>query len=151
MTAPCNLSDDYKNAMISPHIQGEVNMFIWCYAKLRDHLEKIKEIKCGYEKRAIHECFLLHARNLIEFLWNNPYSDDILASHYGVTLLKITDRSFVNVKIIINKQLSHITLSRLKNQDLLSKTKYIHKIITDGIIEYNNQVDNKYNLAIPSI
>ena len=141
------LTDGQKEGMMRPHIQEELNIFLWCYKKLYDHLGGVWEIKNRDEIRVVHDCFLLHSRNLIDFLWNDPYQDDILAFHYGVSLPKINDKKFSNIKTRINKQLSHITLSRLNNQELMTETEYIHKTISNAIKDYNDKINNdRYRL-----
>ena len=73
-------------------------------------------------KYALLESFLVHTRNLIDFLYtdNAKFSDDILAVDYFDSPNKwITKRGMLpkyleEVKAKANKLLSHITLSRIK-------------------------------------
>ena len=73
-----------KEKIIS-HINGEIDMFFWSYyKKLKDHIDEVQKINNDCERRATHECFLLHARNLSDFLLNEnkKYPDDVLASDF---------------------------------------------------------------------
>ncbi len=71
-------------------------------------------------RNALLEGFLLHARNLIHFLWGRDKQDDVLASHF------FNDKRFwenhrpqmsqflTDQLLKINKRLTHLTYARLK-------------------------------------
>lgn len=125
------------------HIQGEFDMFKWAYSRLVNEGEAYSS---GYERRAVHECFLLHVRNLADFLWKKKKNDDAVAVDYSVEPDCPNDNEFKNIfgdpfgcGGRINKQLSHITFSRMKNQDLFEKNSEIYEYIMSGIRSYNEK------------
>lgn len=58
------INEEIKKDAISRHVQGEIDMFVYSYDILSSGFDKIR----GNKRRMIHECFLLHARNLMDFL-----------------------------------------------------------------------------------
>jgi len=138
-----------NNKEIISHINGEIDMFIWCYERIRHKIDKLD----GHEKRMVHECFLLHARNLTDFLWKekSKYSDDVLAVNFLVKdITKPRCQEFKKIRKRIDKQLSHITFNRLSDKqiDLLPKTEKIYEIIMNGLKEYNSKARTEYKIEL---
>lgn len=136
-----------KEDIIKRHVQGEMDMFKLCYMKLMAGLKDIG----GNERRMVHECFLLHARNLMDFLWPSLSlkSDDVIATRFvNIQIENIPEID--RIKKRINKQLSHITFNRSSSEqeDLLPKTNYIYDTIKDGLRKYNAVADAKYQINI---
>lgn len=122
------------------HINGEIDMFSWCFKELinGNFLDR-------YDKRMKHECFLLHARNLANFLWHKKYSDDVYAGDFSVEIDKY-NKEFRDIRKRIDKQLSHIVYDRLNNKNLFVKNKFIFDSIKLGLKEFNNKVSDEYKL-----
>ena len=138
-----------NNKEIIPHINGEIGMFIWCYERIRHKIDKLD----GHEKRMVHECFLLHARNLADFLWKekSKYPDDVSVVNFSVKdITKPRSQEFKKIRKRIDKQLSHITFNRLSDKqiDLLPKTEKIYEIIMNGLKEYNSKARTEYKLKL---
>lgn len=67
------------------------------------------------ERRAYLESFLLHTRNIVDFLEDFKNADDIRCSDFGIEKVSISLPQN-NTKMEINKYLMHITKQRIKKQ-----------------------------------
>lgn len=143
------MAEPIKKDAIRRHVQGEVDMFIYCYGKLSSGFDKVR----GYERRMIHECFLLHARNLMDFLWNgssNKFQDDVLAVHF--VSFSNYSKQLINIRERINKQLVHISYDRSspRQKNLLSNTELIYQSIVGGMKMYNEVCcKEEYKINLP--
>lgn len=91
------------------------------------------------------ESFLLHARNLFDFLCTKKsHANDVSVADFLVDYFKLSDEDVPIVKI--NKQLSHITYARLNPEDLFEKRKIIYETIRASLVEYNKKVIVEYKL-----
>ena len=126
-----------KEEMINLHISEEVNIFNECFLRLNN---KPKEPN----KRIFLECFLLHTRNLFDFLCTKKkQDDDVSVTDFLMDSIQLEK----NIPIKkINKQLSHITYSRLKPLELHKKKKLIYKTIHKALEEYNTMVPEYYQV-----
>lgn len=141
------ITEEIKKDAINRHVKWEINMFLHCYNKLNSGLKS----KGGNERRVFLECFLLHSRNLMDFLWNNPgknFYDDVLAIHF-VNFHKF-NKKLGNIKERINKQLLHITYDRSSPRQisLLSEIDFIYKSIIEGLEKYNENVKQEYKVKL---
>lgn len=130
-----NVSEDEKEKAII-HVDKEFRIFDICYKKLKKGLK-------GPRKRVYLESFLLHARNLYEFLCKSK-GNYIKVVDFSVYSFSINKRDVFIPEI--NNQLSHMTYTRLKPKDLFIEKEKIYNIIKDALIEYNKKVPNKYKL-----
>ena len=134
-----NLGKLENIALIHTHVGGE-------YAKLKDSytgltregIDALNET----EKGIFSDCFLLHARNLINFLCqdkeNDRREDDVLALDFvesgkPITTIeklmpKIEGKKPNYLYVRINKQLSHITKSRKDNIDFFGDKELYKEI-----------------------
>jgi hypothetical protein len=143
--------DSELETSIKKDVCGEWNKLKECYQQLS------RGVAAHEPARGIYsDCFLLHARNLIDFLTNKKSgNDDVLITHFVGNGMYFKEREILppNIKLPdpykrINKQLSHITYSRLDpnqynffGEDGYYKT--IFKNIKDKIEEYNKNVRKK--------
>lgn len=134
-----NISEDQKKEAIKLHVSKEFEIFEICYIRLN---RKIQEP----DLRIHLESFLLHARNLFDFLYTEKKNDDISATDFSANYFKHGKDGVPIVKI--NKQLSHITYARLKPTDLFKKRKEIYETIRDALVEYNKQVPEEYQVDL---
>jgi len=127
-----------SNKQIIKDLRGEYYVFHFCYKKLESSIEE------PY-KRIYLECFLLHARNLYEFLnGKKKHKDDVSITDF------IIKRNRLDTLPIdrINVQLSHISYKRLgpKHIDLSNKREEIYKIIKSALSEYDKIVTSEYKI-----
>ncbi len=118
------------------HIQNEWDNFKICYQQLHS------------PNNAIYfECFLLHARNLYDFFFTpKKINDDVTITDFVPSPLK--GNSYVFPKEAINKQLSHITYSRVINPiNLFPEQDQIYSYIHNTLIDYNNIADERYRIT----
>lgn len=120
-------------------IQGEIDIFIECYEKL---------IMFG-ETREIHDCFLLHARGLYDFLntpLNKRRNKDAIVVDFIQKNIPLND--FPVSKKRLDQQLAHISYERLspKQVDLFIFKNEIFKSIINGLTEFNDAADENYQL-----
>ncbi len=128
-------SEEEKKSIIF-HINVEISTLNECYNKL-----KIGEDKIAFE------CFLLHTRNLFDFLntTTKKHEDDVIAKE--IIGNEITTTFPGDTKDRINKQLQHISYSRLSDQrGLYEKRSAIYQSVKDGLEEYNSQASKEYQL-----
>ncbi len=100
---------------ISHHLWSEFTMFLALTQELS------KGCPSGTMNNALLESFTLHTRNLIDFLYlENPGSDDVYAGDYfpykeeWVKIRPQITTFLEKVKKRANKEVSHLTYSRLK-------------------------------------
>ena len=100
---------------ISHHLWYEFTMFLALTQELS------KGYPPGTKNNALIESFALHVRNLIDFLYiENPSSDDVYAGDYfpykedWVKIRPQITTFLKKVKKRTNKEVSHLTYSRLK-------------------------------------
>jgi len=135
-----NLTEQQKGAAIKLHVSQEFYIFDICYKRLNEKME-------DPDLRIYLESFLLHARNLFDFLCTEKrYGDDISVVDFSAGYFKISETEVPITKI--NKQLSHITYSRLKPEDLFEKRMVIYKTIRDSLAKYNEKVIESYQVTI---
>jgi|SRR5665213_271034 len=96
------------------------------------------------------ELFLLHARNLIEFLgWRaSKYDDDLIANNFvaGWTPPSTPDPTFFkNVLDKIDGHLSHLTWRRVEEEQLVTPTTpafpydEVHDLVCTAFIDFTDQ------------
>lgn len=138
---------------IKPHIDGEVNIFNECYQKIKDITGKAEDKDKRDKHRMELECFLLHARNLLDFLFDKKSREkDVIISHFiedenrkqGMkNILNGLDPKS-DIYIRINKQLSHITYERLESDNLIEffdKSKEIYEKIIEALKMCKVEID----------
>jgi len=116
--------EDKKSAL--DLLYYELEMFIKTYEVLVSRPSEL-------ERKAFLESFLLHARNLVDFLEDRKYNSDIKCSDFGIDKI-IVDLPAENSIDRINKYLAHITKERLKLKNPKWKYKEI-KVEIDGKIK----------------
>jgi len=94
------------------------------------------------------ESFLIHARNLIDFLEDHKMNkDDILCSNFidkdEKNIKKVNISIPWQIKRGINKHLSHLTLQRTKEK-LSWNMKIIKDNINKGLSVFLKQISSKY-------
>ena len=90
----------------------EIKMFRWSANWVAENVPPSQKPSQKYN--AIVESFVMHTRTLIDFFYNDPRSDDVVARHYVAAWEpphKTTHLSEAIEKA--NKQLAHITYSRV--------------------------------------
>lgn len=131
------------------HAMYELSMLAYCI-KTRHaiELEMIKGPKksLSQAKNLILEGFLIHARNLNDFLCTvkPSHKDDITVWHYvpkDKMPQELTSRLQIPGRKGINKQLAHITTKRKIVKDQSWNTLYIVKNLISGLIAFNAVVD----------
>jgi hypothetical protein len=142
-----------KEKSIRKDVQGEYNKIKESFVQLTNGIAQREPVRGIYS-----DCFLLHARNLVDFLCNKAIrEDDVIMGHFikdsegftEIDILPIIPGKLDEPYKRINKQASHITYSRLdkKNQyNFFGEDKYYQKIfvnIQECIKKYNNKVTNK--------
>lgn len=167
--------------IIQPHIRGEYDKLKYCYAELiREGEEEGKKALNEVERGVYSDCFLLHARNLIDFLCNSKSKkvrckcgsvkedDDTLSTDFFQDKKPLSKKNeILNIEITkyiacekcgrkgsvykrINKQLSHITYSRISDQtDFFDKKKKPFKKIFINIEKEIKKFDDKINKEHP--
>ncbi len=115
----------------------EVTMLIYSYFKLL----QLKIINIESEKNIAIETFIMHCRNLYEFYFLNSriknddakFFDYISVDNFN----KIKDNLYLNscnFKDKSNKQLAHLTYTRLEYDTLEKKVWEIEKIMKDFVV-----------------
>lgn len=134
--------------MINRHINPEVLTFQKSYQLLIK--EKKNKIPNGDLVKIFVECFLLHARNLLDFLMDKKYESDAKISDFidnTEDVKKNVQKAYRDYYIRINKQLSHITWARLDDADQIvfdqPKINEIYKAIIKAIDEFNRYNEPK--------
>lgn len=89
---------------------------------------------------AILESFLVHTRNLVYFLEDKMYSQDIRCSDFGVAGTMITLPPYNGIHEI-NKYLSHLTQDRIFNAKPHWVLKSIKEEVNDRMKSFVNQMD----------
>lgn len=114
------------------HLHYEIKMFRMLGYALLSGIAKD-----GWLSDALLECFLLHTRCLIDFLYNdNPKEDDIVAGDYfdsqhewAASRPRATEL-LIDTKQRINKELSHLTYRRI-DTEFSAKDWPIASIVND--------------------
>lgn len=96
--------------------------------------------RCVVENNILIESFLLHARNLIDFLEDEKFDSDIKCSDFSVKGVKII-LSVENNKEKINKFLSHLTKERLTWEKPKWNRGKIRKEINKELTGFLNKID----------
>ncbi|PIP65482.1 hypothetical protein COW95_01635 [Candidatus Peregrinibacteria bacterium CG22_combo_CG10-13_8_21_14_all_49_11] len=89
------------------------------------------------DKNLYLECFLLHARNLSAFLYDDP-NGDFRCSDFGVQKLQVFTGDTYDK---LCKHLSHISAERRSKKVIWYPDK-IFQALSEGIINFLDQVDN---------
>ena len=138
------IQDDKKKAGLDC-LQYEIAMLKNVFNLLQS-LEQTPKIKRDeiYEsqRNAFLESFLLHARNLTDFLQAKKFDSDIKCSDYGVGEQQIILPSG-NTQFEINKHLSHLTWERtdLKLRWEISET---YKPIIEALKDFFTDISDEY-------
>ena len=120
----------------------EIFTFNDCYTRL-----KVSEDKVALE------CFLLHARNLVDFFntttrvkQSKGRADDVIAEEIIGRSIDIILPG--DTKDRINKQLQHISYNRLssKQRSLFEERSVIYQLVKDGLEKYNSIASKEYQL-----
>jgi len=118
-------------------IKYEESMLLFSADKLKSR------ILDTYEKNIFLEAFLLHARNLIDFLEAFGQEDDILITDFKGKDGKQMGRLILNLsedlKKKINKHCHHLSKQRLKRKFRWNVEK-IHKEISDKIKKFYSHI-----------
>lgn len=103
---------------VAPNVQYEIEMLDWSYQKVMHQSEKWQMSSCYVE------CFLLHARNLVDF-YVKPMGakpDDVFARLFFIdqTKWEATENQICSLikseRSMINKKLAHLTYARIDKQ-----------------------------------
>jgi hypothetical protein len=105
---------DYWKEYAESHLRYEISMLDKTIQFLINEQKKNE----GYLKNAVFESFLIHARNLLDFLYPlNSKEDDVTVLNYintesyKQTIQKLPD-DLVRYRIRINKEIAHLTKRR---------------------------------------
>ncbi len=116
---PQHITSDLHHREISKHLEHELSMLL-------DAARKCRPVGTSSDSFLYVECFLLHARNLIAFLFDaestNPDYDDVLAEHFCSDVKTWTKERGQNTVLHqarqdAHKYLAHVTYSREAPKD----------------------------------
>lgn len=144
----------YGNKNIKTYIGSEINIFRECYQEIKDITGKPEDEGERDNHRMELECFLLHARNLIDFLCDKgKFDTDVLISNFVSDRNKISEikkiLDFVKPSPAsklykrINIQLSHISYKRLNNneqEEFFSRSNKIYEAIDMALKICNSEI-----------
>lgn len=104
------------------HLCYEIEMFRTCFLILKNGTNN------QFERNMHIECFILHARNLLEFFKNKNHSD-VDPRRFTNTSYN-PDGNFINNSLErkMNQQISHLTSDRIKNNENQLIAKNFHEI-----------------------
>jgi len=101
------------------HIFYELQMLLDCRALFENAVRELNQATTKRDKafwsagqNAFLEGFLLHFRNLKQFLNNQKFATDVKASHYAQNWTPDSKLSDANEDIRVNKKLAHLTYER---------------------------------------
>jgi len=117
----------------------EISMWAETFRFLNNPNNKLSQ----FEKNALLELFLLHSRNLIDFLENNGKPDDIRCSDFDISKKKVKLPS-QNSKNKIQKFLSHLTWERVDKPSPSWDTPEIKQAITTELQSSLNALSDNY-------
>ncbi|MFA5925765.1 MAG: hypothetical protein WC831_02430 [Parcubacteria group bacterium] len=158
-----------KEKIIQPHARGEYDKLNDCYEGLAQKVtDSLNETEIGIYS----DCFLLHARNLIDFLCNKEKKDyfkcpkcklhisrgytpdDVVASDFFCDKNPPSKKTDILTEAEydrINKQLSHITRARLKGQINFFDERKLFESIFNNIKDELKNFDQKINQEYDSL
>lgn len=110
MKKPRSFRSPQELRKISNHVIYEIKMLI--------ETSQMEGKNCN-QHNAILESFLIHTRNLIDFLWRNPkYPDDVSVNDFlNDDFLELSDEIHKDLTNKISKHLAHITYTRNKPKE----------------------------------
>ena len=114
-------------------------MWAETFCILKNHINKLSQI----EINALLESFLLHSRNLIDFLENNGKPDDIRCSDFAIRKKKVK-LPHQNSKNKIQKFLSHLTWARVDKPSPSWDTTEIKQAIATELQSSLNALSDDY-------
>jgi len=129
------------------HLKYEIDMFYILAKELSVNKNLLLDISENLViKNALIESFLVHERNIIDFLLNNKkYDDDIICKDLLENEKELFNKSEVDkmkeIKYKINKEISHLTKARCKDE----KTGWNMSDITCPLLEYFEKFINEVN------
>lgn len=130
---------DLKKA--SFHLDHELNMLFVSKVELSKTKKNSPDaIRNAYLVNAMLETFLIHARNLIDFFYNDsPRKDDVVAKDFvsdWETLRPTFTVLLVETRDNANKHLTHLTYARI---DLTEPWKWHFEEIESNLVEVLNK------------
>lgn len=137
---------DYR--IVTPVPKDSLDLLLYEIRMMENSFPSRCVPKDFFEKNVRLESFLLHARNLINFLENNKKtSDDIVVSDFkdvnGVPFQRIQLSLSSDIKKRINKHLSHLTKVRLKEKPEWNISA-IRNTVNQGLSQFLNQVSDNH-------
>jgi hypothetical protein len=131
------------SSVAAEHVKYEKEMFDFSYKKILLLIKEKKEKTSEFS--AYVEVFVIHARNLHEFFFENPQKDDIHYTHFCISKeleqLINEKKSFFNTEKA-NKQLCHLTYKRVKWEGAEKKSWDIGNIYRNLSHTYEVFVDS---------
>ena len=140
--------DNQRKEAIELHVSGEFKIFSLCYKRLNENMQEP-------DLRINLESFLLHARNLFDFLTTSIEKRDKKANKFGdrdiIAADFIDGEMQINfsgdIKSRINRQLHHISYSRSSSDqiDLYKEKDAIFNLIKNGIEEFDKKLPSEFS------
>lgn len=132
----------------SPQPKSELDLLHYEIRMLNEVFPLGYHPKDDVDKSARLESFLVHARNLIDFLENNGSKpDDLLISNFvdekGKKINKIVISLSADLKEKINKHLQHLTTTRMKEKPGWI-IELIWTSINQGLADFFNRISSQY-------
>jgi len=88
-----NPTNDQRKEAIKLHVSEEFNIFDTCYKRLNENMQEP-------DLRIHLESFLLHARNLFDFLCTKKsHEDDVSIADFSIDYFKLSDEDVPIIKI----------------------------------------------------
>lgn len=128
---------------IKEHDQTMKEVVDYEYNMLKFSFEKLKTITESFERNIFLEAFLLHSRNLIDFLEASGQKDDLLVTDFNGKNCQPLNVINLNLdkelKQKINKHLHHLSKRRLKDK-FLWDTQAIYDEIAKGMNKFYAEI-----------
>jgi len=144
-------TDEQKRNIIEPHLSGEIEGLIISFRLF----EKAKIESDKPLEKIAKEAFLLHTRNLLEFLfslnnltWDNVRLWDFIEDKEKRKIV-INEARIIKDEYLkrINKQLNHISYDRLNNEKQTDfDVEKIYTALHYAIMKYNHFVKNGFQI-----
>jgi len=144
------MDEKTKQQEMLRELHYEVGMFNHAAIFLTNHLS-VNNIQIN----TYVESFLMHARNLIDFLEDWKDKNDVRCSDFGILAQSVV-LPVGNTKQEINKYLSHITKQRIKTQspdwkfdeirnEINQKIKNFLEMLPDEFVAYRDRIFREIN------
>ena len=149
-----NMNEKINNNNISncylKNLKYEIDMFYILAKEISiNEIFKLDTLESLVTKNAFIESFLVHERNIIDFLINNrKYDDNIVCKDLLENEKELFNKSEVDkmkeIKVKISKEISHLTKARCKDE----KSGWNMSDITCPLLEYFEKFINELSTEL---